>query len=124
MIGGTQLLRFGVVGVMATATHVGVAASLIEAAGWHAVIGNAAAFLCAVLVSYLANYYWTFGTANRHARAVPRFAVIGVSGFLLNAGLMYGVVSVLQLDYRAGLAAVVTLVPALTFVASRKWAFG
>ncbi len=124
MTGSAQLIRFGVVGAVATATHVGVAASLIEAAGWHPVIGNAAAFLGAVLVSYLANYYWTFGSASSHTRAVSRFAVIGVSGFLLNAGLMYGVVSVLQLDYRAGLAAVVTLVPALTFVASRKWAFG
>ena len=124
MTARAQLVRFGVVGITATATHVGVATGLIEAVGWHPVTGNAGAFLSAVLVSYLANYYWTFGSANSHVRAVPRFAVIGVSGFLLNAGLMYGVVSVLQLDYRAGLAAVVTIVPALSFIASRRWAFG
>ena len=119
-----QWIRFSVVGVLATTVHVAMAVALIELGGWRPVPGNGAAFMAALLASYVANYYWTYRSNRPHAGALPRFAVVALSGFALNSLLMHSVVTQFHLNYRFGLALVVLVVPVLSYVANKRWAFG
>lgn len=120
---GTQVVRFGVVGVTATATHVGIVLALVESGLLAPFWANVIAFSAALFVSYLGNHKWTFELQGAHRRHFPRFITIAVSGLAANQGVFHVVVGVLQRDYRIALAIVVTVLPAITFALNRFWAF-
>jgi putative flippase GtrA len=63
-----QYLRFGGVGLAATASHALLFALLIEALGWPALAANLAAFAGALLVSFAGHHCWTFGAGRAHRR--------------------------------------------------------
>ena len=119
-----QILRFAAVGATATAVHVGAVLLLVEAAGAAPLAANALGFLAAVLVSYLGNRSWTFGARTEHLQGGVRFAAVALLGLGLNQSILYAGVRLLGWDYRLALLAVVLLVPGLSFVLVRAWAFG
>lgn len=119
-----QAARFGVVGVAATALHVALVLLLVEGPGVPPLSANALAFCAALALSYFGNHGWTFAASGRHRRHFPRFAAVALAGLALNQGIMAVAVAGLGLDYRIGLAVVVAVVPALSFLANRAWAFG
>ncbi|MCG8358504.1 MAG: GtrA family protein [Kiloniellales bacterium] len=118
-----QALRFSLVGVAATLLHVLLMVGLVESGLLAPFEANFVAFSGALLLSYLGNLRWTFGLRGRHQTHVPRFVTVALLGFLLNQAIVYGVVDLLQGDYRLALALVVLIVPALSFLANRHWAF-
>lgn len=115
--------RFAVVGATATAVHVSVFVVLVRGAGLGPTPATVPAFLCALAVSYTLNHRWTFGLRGGHHRFFARYALISGCGAVLNAGLMHVLADVLGLSYWYGLAAVLLVVPASTFAASRWWGF-
>ena len=119
-----QVGRYALVGAAATGLHVLVALSLVEWAQIPVLSANLAAFGCALLESYLGNHRWTFAAKGRHEFHFPRFAAVALLGLALNQAIVYGVVSILELDFRIALAIVVFVIPAVGFLASRYWAFG
>ncbi len=118
-----QSLRFLAVGGAATLVHVATAIALVEAAGWSILFANIVAFAFAVLVSYLGNHRWTFGRAGRHDHHLPRFIVLALGGLALNQAIVFGMVRSAGIDYRVALMVVVAVVPALSFVLNKVWAF-
>jgi putative flippase GtrA len=118
-----RILRFGMVGFAATATHATMALFLVEGKGLDPLWANFFSFLLAAVVSFLGHYHWTFAALNPYATAFPRFFTIALLGLGLNQAIMFCTVSVLTLNYRLGLALVVVLVPGLTFLANRFWTF-
>ncbi len=120
---GHQFGRFALIGAMATTTHILLAIVLVELVGLPPVSANFLAFCGALAVSYLGNHRWTFAANGRHEHHFPRFAIVALIGLALNQSIMYGTVVVAELDYRIGLAAIVILLPLLTFGLNRKWVF-
>lgn len=118
-----QFLRFGLVGVAASLTHIGVALTLIEQAGIDVMAANALAFCVAVLVSYAGNHAWTFRADGRHGRHLPRFLATSLAGLALNQAIVFVATRHFGLGYLAAILIVVALVPLLTFAASKLWAF-
>ncbi len=118
-----QLRRFVVVGVAATATHVVVALLSIELLGLGVQAGTFVAFSCALLLSYLLNRAWTYRARGRHRRQLPRFAVVSLAGYGLNAAIMALVTELLGLRYLFGIALVVMVIPSLSFLSHRYWTF-
>ena len=118
-----SVLRFGISGLTATATHVGVFTALVELASAPAVIASVPAFCAALLVSYGLNYHWTFEALGAHRVLLPRFAVVAMLGLGLNVLITYLVVDAGGFWYGYALAAVVTSVPAVTYLLSRYWVF-
>ncbi|ATX79911.1 Putative flippase GtrA (transmembrane translocase of bactoprenol-linked glucose) [Mariprofundus aestuarium] len=118
-----QVLRFGLVGIMATVTHVITVLFLVEWGGWGPLWANFVAFSLAVFVSFIGHYHWTFNASTPYATAFPKFFTIALLGLGLNQAIMFSLVNLLGWDYRLGLAAVIMVVPAITFLASRFWAF-
>ena len=120
---GGQVLRFAIVGVAATLTHVAIVLLLVEGGLARPFWANFVAFATAVFVTYFGNHAWTFRLSGGHARHFPRFLPVALAGLALNQGIVYLIVRVLAWDYRISLALVVTVVPAITFVLNRQWAF-
>lgn len=118
-----QIMRFGLVGITATTTHLATVLVLVEWSGWSPLWANLLAFSLAVLVSFSGHYHWTFKATTPYSAALPRFFTIALLGLGLNQTIMFSVVSLLGLDYRLGLGAVIMVVPAISFMANKLWAF-
>lgn len=120
-----QALRFAVVGGAATAVHYMTALGLVAAFGWSPRWANLGGFLVAFAVSFLGQWKWTFGAEKAPGRrALPAYFVVAVSAFLLNALLFELLLRFTPLPYYVSLAIVLGAVALLTFIASRRWAFG
>jgi len=117
------MLRFAVSGGLATATHVLVFVTLVEAFALRPVLASVPAFMVALIVSYGMNYHWTFSVSGPHRIFLPRFVAVALLGLVLNSGITYAVVDVAHYWYGYALLLVVLLVPLVTFLLSNFWVF-
>ncbi len=120
--------KFGVVGLLATATHVGLMAFLVEWFDWRPLHANFAAFSIAFLVSFLGHYRWTFAdqsAAGPDSWRGPflRFIVTALTGLALNTLAVFIVVDVFGFSYVYALGLMVTVVPGILFIIGKFWAF-
>jgi len=119
-----QLLRFGLVGAAAAATHFAVAVACVRLAQIDPQFANVLGFLVAFAVSFLGQWRWTFaGQAAPIGRALPSFFGVSILGFVTNALSYRWLLTHTTLRYDVALALVLVGVAALTFVLSRFWAF-
>lgn len=116
-----KVIKFGLVGGLATLTHIGVATvffRLSSDAMWSNVIGFAVAFT----VSLAGHLVWTFQVRSNHMTASFRFLLVAIAGFCLSnslilAGRYFG------WPECANLAAAIMIVPPTSFILSRFWVF-
>jgi putative flippase GtrA len=122
MIG--QLLRFGLVGAAAAATHFAVAVACVRITGVDPQLANVIGFLIAFAVSFVGQWRWTFANhAAPVSRALPSFFFVSILGFATNALAYRWLLTHTTLRYDIALALVLVGVAAMTFVLSRYWAF-
>lgn len=112
-----SMLRFAAVGILATLTHVAVAAWVLWTLGWSSAAANGLAFVIANLVSYMGNTCWSFAT-RPDASNVLRFAAVSLAALALTMGLA-AAVQRSGGSHAWGIALVVTLVPGLSYLAHR-----
>ena len=118
--------RFAIVGVGATMTHATVAAGLFQIGILSAFQANIAGFLAAFVVSFTGHYTWSFGHMRQGGgigRSMRRFFVIAVSGFALNAFVLTLWLNLTPWPDLVGLLFSIAIVPALSFMGARLWAF-
>lgn len=120
--------KFGIVGLLATATHVGLIVVLVEWFGWRPLHANFAAFGIAFLVSFFGHYRWTFAdqiAAGPDSWRGPflRFIVTAVTGLALNSLIVFLVVDAFGISYFYALGLMVTVVPGILFLIGKFWAF-
>lgn len=118
-----QISRFGVVGVISMFCHGVSLVFWIEVIGLSPVVSNSIAFLTAFGVSYLGHYNWTFRSDSDHAKSLPKFFMIAVSGFVLNGIIMDAATNKFGLHYSWGFLMIVVAIPLLTYFVSRFWVF-
>jgi len=118
-----QLTRFAVVGGLASLAHVVIGLWSATKLGLPVLVANMLAFSVAVLVSYVGNHAWTFGRSGFHGWHFPRFFAVAAIGLGLNQLIILLTVTLGGLPYLYGLLLVIAIVPGLTFVLSRYWAF-
>ena len=112
-----QFSLFICIGLGATAVHVVIAAYLIGTQMMPPALGNAIAFIFANLFSYFSQSAYVF---QRPPTPVQywRFLCVSLFGLALVAAISAGL-EVLGVHYLAGIAAVVFVLPVVTFVPSR-----
>lgn len=118
--------KFAVVGILATLTHAGVATVLLESGTLSAFPANICGFLVAFGVSFSGHYFWSFSHLRRKGPALAsmtRFLVIALSGFLLNSVILALWLELTPWPDLIGLLFSIAIVPALSFLGARLWAF-
>ncbi len=118
-----QLMRFGVIGVLAAITHYCIAIFLTSndiAAGW----ANLVAFVIAFWVSYFGHRYFSFDVGDvSHQQTLPRFILVAVFGFILNESLLLLMLHFTKISIELGLPFIIIVTAVFTFILSRQFAF-
>lgn len=117
-----RILRFGLVGLAATATHAGVALGVL-ALSTPALIANLAGFLAAFVVSFAGHAGWTFRLASGRKRAAARFFLVSGASFLFSGVTLASLQASGRMPAWTNLLIAVAVVPACNFLAARFWAF-
>ncbi len=118
-----QILRFGMIGVAATLTHLVSALVLNEVLGVSVIWSNFTAFLIAWPISYMGNFFWTFETSATHLKSMPRFVITSLTGLSVSQLIVWFVAGVMGQGLRIALVPALIIVPALSFLMSRYWVF-
>lgn len=119
----SQLIRFLIVGLLATATHFAVVIGLVEGPGIGAMLANGGAWASALGISYVGHYRWTFTAGGTHMEHFPRYMLVSLTGLGLNLGTVLLLHHQLGAHYLVATTCGVTLSVIVTFVMSRLWAF-
>ena len=118
-----QLIRFGLVGVLASVTHYLVVLTLVRI-GWLPLGANFVGFIIAFQVSFFGHFRWSFKDSHQEmGRAMRRFAFVAILGFFVNECLLWVLLEWSQFPLHLSLAMVLITVAGITFVLSRIWAF-
>ncbi len=83
-----RLVRFGLVGVLATGVQYLVLIGLVRGVGMWPPAASAIGFIVSAIGNYLLNYYFTFRSQHRHGPAAAKFLVLATVGLVLNVMLM------------------------------------
>lgn len=94
-----RLLRFVITGVLAAILYFLVLVTAVEFAGLPPAWGAAIAFCLPLPVNYFLHRNWSFRSDVTHAQGVPRFLFTVLSGFGLNALVMYQGAGLSQMHY-------------------------
>jgi len=117
------VMRFGIVGVLATCIHVAVFFIFVHAIKVSPTVATIPAFFAALLASYRLNHTWTFGARGQHAYFFIRYFLVTLLGLALNISIMYFGTNVLHRSYIVCLALVLMVVPAFNFLCNKYWGF-
>ena len=117
-----QLLSFGLVGVAATLSHVGVAWLLIESVAINAYLANAIGACAAFMVSFLGNANFTFITDRGFWSSARRYVWVSLLSLMLTS-IILALTRYYGLSTLAYVIVVLATVPPATFFLAKLWAF-
>jgi putative flippase GtrA len=119
-----QITKFGIVGVIASGVNMLGVIFLVEAFSMPPLIANIFAFMLSFNVSYLGQRFWSFAeTTTKHRHAIPKYLIVGLTGFGLNELLFSIFLHVFHLYYMLALVIVIGLVAMFSFVCNKLWVF-
>lgn len=118
-----QFLRFALAGTTATVTTYAVLIVGVEGLHINAVTASVAGYVLGIVVNYILNYRYTFGSDQHHHVVIPKFLAVMVVGMFINAGVMYAGINGLGFHYMLAQLVAVAVVLMLSFTANRLWAF-
>ncbi len=120
---GLLTLRFGLVGVLATLVHTGVAMTALSLLH-RPLLSNLFGFLAAFGVSFLGHALWTFKLEVGRWRAARRFFVPSPAAASCSAPWCWPPASPAALPLNAvSLMISIVVIPVCNYVAARLWAF-
>ena len=107
----------------ATVTTYAVLIVGVEGLRINAVTASIAGYMLGMVVNYLLNYRYTYGSDQHHHVVIPKFLAVMMVGMCINAAVMYAGIKWLGFHYMLAQLAAVALVLLLSFTANRWWAF-
>jgi putative flippase GtrA len=118
-----QLMRFGIIGVLAALIHYTIAIYITNK-GIQPAWANLIAFVIAFWVSYFGHRYFSFDAGDvSHQQTLPRFILVAVFGFILNESLLLLMLNFTSITIALGLPFIIILTAIFTFVLSRQFVF-
>jgi len=121
-----KFVKYAVVGVVGTFVHWGILIGLVEWFGTEPVYASSIGFIVTVIISFYLNLYWTFSIRPDSAGIVGRwvrYVIVSVGGLLLNSGLMYIAVHLLNYGYIFGQSVSLIAVPVFNYILNSVWTF-
>ena len=118
-----QIVKFGLVGALATLAHMVVGGTLIHV-GLAAVVANPIAFTAAFFLSFSGHYAFSFADqGSTLCNSFRRFFLVACAGFLTNQALLSAILNFLFLPEIHALLISTGIVAVVTFGLSKTWAF-
>lgn len=118
-----QLCRFAGVGITAALVNFIVVVWVVESFHWQPLLANVLAFIVAFQVSVTGHHYWTFNATASIKKTWLKFLPVGIMGLVLSEVLFYVLLHPLGLYYPLALLITLMIVPGVTFVLGKYWAF-
>jgi putative flippase GtrA len=119
-----QMIRFALVGVVATCAHYLVAMGAVQYVNVYG--ANLAGYLAAVAISYFGHQRFSFQRSSReisHRAQFPRFLLASLGGLILSYLVLAVMETGLAAPHWLSLAAAVCLVPIYTFLVNKLCVF-
>lgn len=117
-----ELVRFGIVGLVATATYL-IVSMVVRSAGAGHYFANFSGYIASVAISYFGHRVVTFRSKQAHRRQGPRFILVSLLAFGLTNLIVYIFVDRLDLAFSFAAVAVAISIPLFTWLMSRTWVF-
>ena len=118
-----QVLKFCVIGGLATLVHLVVGLSLIYS-GLYPALANTIAFVTAFLVSFIGHISFSFAhQGSLFTRALWRFGLVGLVGFGINQNMLFVLIAFSLHSAPTALVFSTICAAVVTFVLCRSWAF-
>lgn len=117
------VVRYALAGGLSAAAHLGSLAVLVRF-GIDPVSASSIGFAASVVVSYTLQKSWVFRSPRSHARAIPRFAVAVLVGFLLNTFIMGAGTYFYPSQYLLVQLVALVLIPLSNYLVNSFWTFG
>jgi len=118
-----KFVFFALVGAMTTGMQYAILILAVELLGAEAVVSSCVGYLMSASISYLLNYHFTFKSDHSHFGAATRFAIVSVTGLLLNGVIMYFLVHSVHMLYILAQVVATGTVLMWNFLGSALWAF-
>ena len=117
----SSLLRYYLIGILATLMHVLIVSILIENFASGAGFANGIAFVLATIFSYIMNTYWSF-QSKMSFTVLCRFWSVAALGCVL-AVVISSIAEKLCFHYLIGIAMVMSVVPVISYLLQRNWTY-
>lgn len=119
---GLEALRFGLVGIAATAVHFVVALAYLTATDGTALAANLLGFAVAFSVSLWGNLLWVFPGRGRSNAVVWKFLAVSLLVVTVTAAISWTFDS-LRYDPRLALPVTLLVGPIVSFCGNKLWVF-
>ena len=118
-----EVVGFLVIGIIATIIHAGVGLAVNGLLKVAPLTANVVGYASAFTFSYFGNSLATFGRPARDWSQFARFMTVSLAMFGLNEAIVYVFTALVHWPYRFALIPALTVVPVVSFVVSKLWAF-
>ena len=115
--------RFLLVGGFCTGLQYLLLVALVEGPGLSATMASTIGYAASSAVNYYLSYSFTFNSASRHRRSLPRFVLVGLVGLLLNGAVTFVGTSIFGVHYLLAQAAATVVTLLWNFLANLRWTF-
>lgn len=119
----TRFVKFAAVGGIATAIQYAVLILLVRGVGMAPTPASSIGFVLSAGVNYLLNYRFTFQSDRPHGPAAAKFAVLAVTGLLINAAIMRLTIGA-GVHYLIAQVCATAVVLFWNFIGNSLWTFG
>lgn len=118
-----RVLRFGIVGALASATYAVVAFFIVRVGIGTPIEATIIGQLFSAIVSYFGHQRFSFAVASTHKIFAWRFMTIFAFTIVLNVGVTYVLTILLNVSHAASIAVVTVLIPITNYFCNRFWVF-
>jgi putative flippase GtrA len=118
------MLRYGIVGVIASVVHFLISYFAHKHFLINPFIAHLLGFGFGLITAYFGHYFYSFNDDAKHSKRFPKFFMTSLTALILHEGGVYILVDVYYLDYsHQVLPLLLVTVPAVTFLMSTFWVF-
>lgn len=118
-----RIMRFGFVGIIATAIHMVVALSCKYYFSAPPQLANIIGFMIAFIFSFTGQYFWTFKSKASLPKAILKFFLVAFSGYLISAFLLFTLSEISVFNDYYNLVVSIFIIPLITYFAGKYYAF-
>ncbi len=118
-----QFISYASAGAIGTFVQYVMLFIFVEALSMYPVAASILGSLAGAIVNYLLSHHWVFRSKRKYSETLSKFVAIGGLGLVLNAAIMYVLVTIAGVHYFLAQVAATGTVLFWNFLGNRFWTF-